>query len=374
MEEQPHIYGTYAGLNSASYLWQVPGKPVSVRFEFEVIDRVLDEVMRGFGLIPRKSVEVGGILLGSVEQAGADRWLVKVTDFEPIACSHARGLTWLLSDEEVAGFEETVRRHSIAQNRRIYTVGMYRSHGRDDGLGLAAEDLDLYNRYFPEAWAIALLVRPFATRVSMGAVFFREDGQVRSDSSYLEFPFRRRELGGEAAETDWPQSSQARTEDRARVLTAALETPAAPVTMEPVTPAEPVKSSAGSSRWVLVLAAFLFLLLGLIGGFQAATHLRSEISALTDQDPYSMNLSVAPSGDSSLHVRWDRTAPAIQAAVGGTLHIRDGNNEKEVNLEAAQLRNGSVVYRRATNDVTFRLEVAAKTRVSIAETVRYKGE
>jgi hypothetical protein len=94
---------------------------------------------------------------------------------------------------------------------------------------------------------------------------------------------------------------------------------------------------------------------------------------VTGQDPYAMKLSVAPSGDSSLHVRWDRAAQAIQEATGGTLYIRDGDNEKKVTLDAAQLHNGSVVYRRATNAVTFRLEVTPNARASLTESVQYKG-
>src|SRR5262245_11200746 len=120
MEEDAQISGTLAGAKAESYLWQVPGKPVSVRFEFDVIDGILKEVMRGFGLIPRKSVEVGGILLGSAEPVGVDGWLVTVTDYERVPCSYSRGSNWLLNEEETVNFETAARRGSSDQDSQRY--------------------------------------------------------------------------------------------------------------------------------------------------------------------------------------------------------------------------------------------------------------
>jgi hypothetical protein len=45
-----------------------------------------------------------------------------------------------------------------------------------------------------------------------------------------------------------------------------------------------------------------------------------------------------------------------------------------VQLDADQLRNGSVVYRRASNDVRFRLELQTSDRVVVAETMEFRVE
>jgi hypothetical protein len=89
-------------------------------------------------------------------------------------------------------------------------------------------------------------------------------------------------------------------------------------------------------------------------------------------DPYALNLSVTPAGD-SVHIRWDRNAPAIQASTRGLLLIEDGGNEKTVTLDAGQLRNGSVIYRRPNGDLKFRLEVFARDRISVTESMEYKS-
>jgi hypothetical protein len=126
----------------------------------------------------------------------------------------------------------------------------------------------------------------------------------------------------------------------------------------------PKSSKAG---WVWIPLSFIFLLLGVVLGVQVALSISNKLPAsLRPPDPYSMHLTASPSGD-SVHVRWDRAAPAIQDAPRGVLHIQDGASEQRVDLDALQLQNGSVIYRRATAEVNFRLEVMTRERVTVSE-------
>ena len=84
-------------------------------------------------------------------------------------------------------------------------------------------------------------------------------------------------------------------------------------------------------------------------------------------------MTVTPTGD-SLHVRWDRDAGPIHSQAKGVLVISDGGAQKLVQLDADQLRNGSILYRRASNDVRFRLEVQTGDRVVVAESMDFKIE
>lgn len=395
--------GRGAGARGASleyYRWAVAGKPVAVHLDFDVVDRLLQEVMQGFGLMPRRSVEVGGLLLGSVEEPGAgeEKWVVSITDFEPIPCRHAQGAGWVLSDEEQLQFEEVLSKWHAEAAKRTFAVGFYRSHTRE-GLGLTPEDFEMYRRYFPDPWTVALLVKPFATRTSVGAFFLREDDRVQGDASYLEFPFRRRELGGEPR----PDSqSEAPAEPAGGLDAAAAESMSRdPRTTAPAAGAEGVSMAAGNTgtsdqvRWGIPVAAaeprteggsgrrarsgrvwiplsFIFVLFGVLLGILVAPNLRPGAPRAMQSDAFTMRLTAARSSGESVHVRWDRNAPAIQASSRGVLHISDGGNEKVVELDVLQLQNGSVVYRRATGYVQFRLEVFAGERVTVSESVEYR--
>ena len=141
-------------------------------------------------------------------------------------------------------------------------------------------------------------------------------------------------------------------------------------------PTSKIDSKTGSkvrSGWVWIPLSFIFLLLGTMLGFQVALSLRNQLPAGIRPDPYSLHMTVTPTGD-SLHVRWDRDAGPIHSQAKGVLVISDGGAQKLVQLDADQLRNGSILYRRASNDVRFRLEVQTGDRVVVAESMDFKIE
>ena len=50
------------------YVREIPGSGLIVQLKLELVDRLLPEVMAGFGAVPRRGAEVGGILLGRLER------------------------------------------------------------------------------------------------------------------------------------------------------------------------------------------------------------------------------------------------------------------------------------------------------------------
>ncbi|MBL8222386.1 MAG: hypothetical protein JNL62_24325 [Bryobacterales bacterium] len=364
------------------YVWEVPGKRLTIHVDFAVIDRMVQEVMRGFGAIPRRGAEVGGVLLGRAEVA--DRVIVHVEDFEPVMCEHRRGPSYLLSETDVGRFAETIARHRFSPQKSVYAVGCYRSHTRD-GLCLTPEDLAHFDAYFPDVSDVFLLIKPYATKVSQAGFFFREEDGIRVESSYLEFPFRRKELGGGAT----PGVRNRETGPVAHPIPAPL--PAAPSypvvprmyeTAEPEVAEETTDPVAAPSfglpmedlprrRNVWIPLSFIFLLVGVLVGFQASLTYRPAKAAGLVGDAYQLSLTAGKSGDYVL-VRWDRAAPAIRGALRGVLRINDGGREKEVDIDALQLQNPQVFYRNVSDKVTFKLEVFTKERVSLSETVEWK--
>jgi hypothetical protein len=85
------------------------------------------------------------------------------------------------------------------------------------------------------------------------------------------------------------------------------------------------------------------------------------------RDPYALSLTVVEYAD-SLHLIWDRQAPPVALAQGARLSISDGEQSRGLDLTAVQLQRGSVIYRKLTNQVRFRLEVFLKQGRSVSET------
>ena len=368
-----------------AYVWQPAGKPVQVEIDLDVVDRMESEIMRAFGAVPRRGLEVGGILLGTAE--AGETLTARIEDFEPVLSKHEQGPSYILAGKDIGRFEDALDRWRPQPGRRMRAIGFFRSHTRE-GLGLHSEDLELLSKYFPEETAVTLIVKPLATRAPVAGLFFREEGAIHGGSSYQEFPFRRRELVGNSVAAN-SQKEAALPNGRAALEVALEESGTAGTTgsgssdgspfrgIEELPPSEPAPKEPRSVRlrggWVMIPLSCMFLLVGTVLGFQVALSVRSQIKPGPTEDPYALRLSATPSSD-SVHVRWDRAAPAIRQAERGLLLITENDQRKSVDLDVGHLRNGSVIYRRVSGDVNFRLEVFTNEKVSIAEAIRFRTE
>lgn len=369
------------------YIWRVPGKPVAVHLRFDVIDRLQLEVMRGFGAVPRRGAEIGGVLLGhSLEGEPAT---VYIDDFEVVQCEYRNGPTFQLSETDLIQFDQVLERWKPEASPALYPVGFYRSTTRDE-LALTGDDLALFNSRYSASSSVILQIKPFATRVSVGGFFFREGDSIHSESTYLEFPFRRKDLGGGS-------STRPRRQDRgeppaplfedpameptpdAPLPASRLELPAEPIDAvfsaerserEPASGATPApaaqKTSQKTNVWIPL--SFIFLLLGVLLGFQMAISTRTPATAGLS-NPYALGLQLTRNGD-NVHIRWDHGSPAIRAARRGVLSISDGAINKTVDLNSATLQNGSVIYRHVSDALSFRLEVYPAENTSVTESLQ----
>ncbi|HTB10145.1 MAG TPA: hypothetical protein VK752_01165 [Bryobacteraceae bacterium] len=349
------------------YVWELPGKPIVVHLNLDVVDRLSAEIMRGFGLVPKRGAEVGGVLLGTIEQGA--QTVVRVEDFEAVACDYKRGPSYLLTADDGAAFDDACMRWLPDSEHPAHAVGYFRSHTREN-MSLGPEDIDLMENYFPSPSHISLLVKPFATKVSVASFFFREDGLFQS-APPLEFPFRRRELAGEEAP---PRRSMLERAPRRREPRAAEQIVAAPAEEMTATPPEypytPPPKAKGRAGWVWIPLSFVFLLLGVVLGFQAALTMGSR-AASSGAAEYSLGLTVTREG-ANLSVKWDRDAPAVKAAQRGLLEIEDGGFTKPVDLDPAQLSNGSILFTNSTGTVRFRLIVYPQAGLSVTQIKEWK--
>ncbi len=356
------------------YVWEVAGKRVSVHLSLDVVDRMLAEVMRGFGAVPKRGAEIGGVLIGTIEHG--ETTIVRVEDFEAVACEYKRGPSYLFTDEDHAAFEQAAARWQPDASRPAYAVGIFRSHTRD-GMSLAPEDVELMEEFFPSPAHVALLIKPYGTKVSSAGFFFREETGFQS-STPLEFPFRRRELTGEEAP---PRRSMIERRPRGREPRPISPAPVARAqTFEEDYAPEPIPQPAAayavtlpsrsrlrSAMWIPL--SFVFLLFGVALGMMIS--LGRAPSSRGDAGDFALGLAVSKNDD-NLNVTWDRQAPAIRDAQHGTLEIEDASYTKSVDLKSVDLHNGSIIYRNSSGTVRFRLTVYPQERVSVTETVDWK--
>jgi hypothetical protein len=362
------------------YVWEVAGKSIAVHLDFGVVDRLAIDVMRGFGAVPKRGAEVGGILLGSYAESGG-KTIVKVEDFEPVVCDYLRGPSYLLTEKDELRFAAAADR---VKTREWMPVGFYRSHTRD-GLGLTNEDLALFERYFGKSHHVILLVRPFATKTSVAGFFFQEGDELRRESSYLEFPFRRKDLGGGnspvlrsfAAETsnaavDRAEAPETDVRDWVKVKRMESVKQTALTATEPPALVSRSENSTAKFRspWVWAPLTLVFLIIGVVVGFQGAMMLNRQDVDRALKRSVSLGLTTAWE-NGRIAVRWDRESAPVQDAQSGFLRILDGEYSKAVTLDERQLRNGIVLYMSTDNRVSFRLEVKTRQGTQIIETTDY---
>lgn len=376
-------------IKNGYYVWKVPDKPVEVHLHLELVDRLAAEVMRGFGAVRKRGAEVGGLLIGTIEEGSPS--VVHIDDFEAVACEYRRGPSYLFAEDDGAAFENAYQRWrpSIASTR--YAVGYFRSHTRE-GFGLTAEDVDLMDDCFPGASHVALLVRPYGTKVSQAGFFFREN-QKFIEQTPLEFPLRRQDLLGEPGSSTPPTPPPPRTAPPPREsepeefprfskpFSAAFESaqrddPYMETIVPEVHPPErppipylwgrPMRSVLRNS-WVWIPLSLIFLLLGVILGFQ----LTLTLNRPGEVRDYSLALTVDKTGDNLL-VRWNPDAPLVRASDRGELEIEDSGRKKPVILDRANLDAGTITVQRASRNVRFRLTVYPRGRVTVTETFDWR--
>ncbi len=390
--------GTAAG---TAFLYEPPGKSVSISIEFDVIDRMNFDIMKGYGAVPKRGAEVGGILLGTAEQG--DRLVVRIEDFVTVHCEHLRGPSFILSDNDMVRFTQALEQWAPAPDKRIHAVGYFRSNTRNE-LQLGPEDRSLIEGRFP-ATALCLLVRPYATRIGEAAYCWAEGGQIADRPNGELFPFRRKELGGGprpkrgAPGTGTQAESQYDTgfagqDDNGEhhgglagsafagaIVDAVTPTFGGSAGQEPDEPAaaeqediagaQDKKPAKGNPSWVWIPLSFVFLLLGVVLGFQISMSFNKPPAPLKQADPYALGVSVARSGDSLL-VKWSLDSPAVQKAQRAVLTIFDGDSRKTVDLGLDDLARGGVLYRNHNQQARFRLEVFHSDSRSVTESAEIK--
>jgi TonB family protein len=119
---------------------------------------------------------------------------------------------------------------------------------------------------------------------------------------------------------------------------------------------------AGGSAAALIILSGLLVFPGL--------HRTKRNAAASSADASTMALRVERSAGELL-LTWNRDSDAIRGATHAVLAIVDGERHENVDLDLAQLRNGSIVYSPSSSDIVFQLTVTGKNSAQTqSESVR----
>ncbi len=357
-----------------------------------VIEELRRAVEEGFQRIGHGGIEVGGVLYGLHTEG-----LVRVMEWRPIECQHARGPGFLLSPDDEEGLARMLAdaEHDSAL-KAMEVVGWAHSHNRTR-VFLTEEDLEIHRKHFPQPWQIALVMRPSREKPTACGFFYREaDGGIHAEASRQEFeifpnpnvPVRerrpkeslrdRRQRRESAPSAAAPEGAAA----AGPVQSASVETAPAAAPPESTTPAiapaartaAPVPAIPGWQQppprtvpWGFLIGVAMVLALAAIA---MATHAywRPLVSPPAD----ALGLAISET-EGQLHISWDRNATPVREAERGRVQIADGGQERLIELDAAEMRRGSVTYTRESEDVQVTLRVARTGKAELQEISRFLG-
>jgi len=352
--------------------WSAAGHSIRIHYRNDLVNLISEAAWEGLQKVPRRGLEIGGVLYG--ERDGDD---VRVLEWRPIACEHASGPSFELSERD----KEKLRQQLLdtdAAPQGLMPVGWFHSRTKD-GVFLSEADIALYQSFFPAAWQIALVVRPHLYDPPRAGFFFREPtGSVQAERSYGEFELPRRSrrlpVGFD------PSNPQVRSPLREGSPDSI--SPSTPVVTPPPLPPRPEREPRQSpppefetsktvplehpprqGHWRVWLAVAIPLLVILIV-FGAP---------LVDKSDASNVLLQTSDMGGLLLLEWNHSAAPVMAAESGLVRIVDGPNAQEVPLSGEELRNGSVTYQHRTGDVVFQLDLMMAGGEMQSEVTRFLG-
>jgi TonB family protein len=380
--------------------WTASQCPFAIEYIPQVLEDIRMAVVRALHGLPHGGLEIGGILLGS---HSVDR--VTITDFRPLECEHAFGPSFQLSANDHTRLSAAI---VDAQATGQTVVGWFHSHTRT-AVYLSVADQEIHNRYFQNPREVALVLKPILLKPTLCGFFFREaDGTIHSEQSYQEFELEIRTSNDGQARVGRPepegyvmpvpaaprsrrrpQQGEEELPQTSPAFTAALSQTGVQSNREgvPVLPdadlsqprespwraAQPRKSGGRRSPWAWTLVAAVIALI--LGAAYAMLSRSKQGAPATVQQQASVQL---PAADQRLGLKiqrqgadlvltWDRNALSMQGATAGLLSIKDGPTQKQMGLNAEQLRSATILLSPENDHVEIQLTVLLPNQRTASE-------
>ncbi len=245
--------------------------------------------------------------------------------------------------------------------RNLVAAGWFLSRMRG-GLDLTADEIGVFDGFFPAPWQFTMLLRPELIGPTRAAFFVRAPGgKLAVHDPRREFSIAPMRTGRRAAKAAALRADADGAADVAAASERADKTPTA-------APSRARNARKMSSRqWLCAIPITAFLAWG---GFLATG--RFFPGAQPAPAP-ALSLRVQDTRNGQLHVDWDRNAPAVRFARRGLLELSDAGRRRTFNLGGEELRRGSFTYGRRSGDVQVKLSVFGNSGAPAGEAAHFIG-
>jgi hypothetical protein len=259
---------------------------------------------------------------------------------------------------------ESARRAAENDGRGLRAIGYFRSQ-RDGQMKLGARDLQTFDRWFYENGNVGLVIRVPRRGDSEAALFYWQDGQPQPREFGFGFPFDATRLAGGHPGWRFPDPLEREPEAPARLAHEILKASV-------VAPSEGI-------RWSRLWPTAALVIIGIVAtqgiwnsrGSRGTTAAGSSADAITTasaaETPLGLKADLQPR---QLEIGWNPAAPAVAAAVKGTMSISEAGVTQPVLFDVRALREGYIAYMPKTNDVSIRFEVTAANGAATTESIR----
>jgi hypothetical protein len=316
----------------AHHGWESPHDGRRVLLDEQVVRGLRMLAIEKLIALPRRGIEVGGILAG--EQRGGE---MQIEGFEEAPCEHRYGPSYALSASD------REKQSGLLAERRGATppvMGFFRSFTARDPVIEEADEI-FVREHFPRGDFVYLMLQPQSAENCLASFRFFRDGQLLPEVEDPPFVFDPGQMPVMEPAVEEKPAPSLPPSYRSRVQ--------APGQVVPAWAAEPLPRR---SRWWIPA---LVCLVAVAGG-AAIYKLWNE----TRQPRWAeLHLDARPVGG-RLAVSWDANAPRALDATRGLLAVTDGDAHREIALDPAQIRAGAYTYTPSHGNVGMRLILYAK--------------
>jgi len=323
--EREYVSIPFAGEGAPTdgiFTWDALDHSGRVTLSATVIRDLGQEAIRGFLAIPKRGMEIGGLLFGNV-RVDSRVPVFEITATEEVPCEHRFGPSYTLDVQDRNRLSTALARRRRDGSTPV--IGFYRSFtGRDPHLD--ESDREVMAALFPNRDFVYLLLHPQNADVCTGSFEIAKTGRPQAEE----------ELQPEAAARPLPIAVEQRE---------TVDEPARP-----------------SHNWLVLLLCVLAAL-AVFAGYRWWRSAPVPEPALA-----TLGFDAQRSG-SELMLRWNGSAPALARASRGVIAVDDGAQPSQITLTPDQLHGGSLPYRPVTSNPLFHLKAYAGTNLVAADTV-----